>query len=126
LIDETMITFQILEEDGILIVEPSGPLSKDDFEQLTSAVDLHLARTGSLQGVMIHAKQFPGWKDFSGMVSHFRFVRDHHREIKKVALVSDGAFAEIAPKLAEHFVAADIKQFDFDDRDAALAWFQET
>lgn len=120
-----MITFQILEDDGVLIVEPKGPLTRDDFDQLTAEVDLYLARREVLGGLLIHMSRFPGWEDFSGMAGHFRFVRDHHRRVRKVALASDSTVARIVPTLAEHFVSAEIKRFEFDERDAALEWLRE-
>lgn len=119
-----MLTYQILEEDDIVIVEPKGPLSEADFRQLAADVDFHLARSGTLKGLLIHAKQFPGWENLKGMMSHIRFVHDHHRRIKKVAFASDSLLAEIAPKLAEHFVSAEVRRFAYDERDAALVWLR--
>ena len=66
--------------------------------------------------------QFPGWENIAGMLGHFRFVHDHHRAICRVALAADGAVAELAPRLAEHFVRAEIKHFDYDELDDAIAW----
>ena len=123
--ENDMITFQIIEEDNIVIVELKGPLSDDDFQQLTPEVDLHLVRTGTFRGLLIHARDFPGWENLKGMVSHLRFVRDHHHKIEKVALVSDSALAGFAPKLVDHFVNAEVKGFKFDERDSALAWLRE-
>lgn len=119
-----MLTYHILEDDNILIVEPKGPLSKDDFGQLTADVDLHLARSESLRGLLVHATAFPGWENFGAMVSHFRFVRDHHRRIEKVALASDSPLSVIVPKLAAHFVNAEVRHFAFDERNAAIDWLK--
>lgn len=43
---------------------------------------------------MIQAGSFPGWESFAALVSHMRFVRDHHRSIGKVAAVSDSIILE--------------------------------
>lgn len=119
-----MLTYQILEADNILVIEPQGPLVEEDFTQLTRDVDAHLIRTGSLAGVLVHAKAFPGWENFGGFASHLRFVRDHHQEVRKVAIASDSAFAAIAPKLGSHFIKAEIRGFDYDEREKALAWLR--
>lgn len=121
-----MLTYQILENDNLVVIEPKGPLSEDDFRELTRDVDLHLVRTGTLRGILIHAAGFPGWDSFGTMISHLRFVRDHHRLVKKVALASDSAMATIMPKLVDHFVAAEVKGFGFDERDEATAWLKRT
>ena len=56
------------------------------------------------------------------MLRHLRFVRDHHRKVRRVALAADSRLAELAPRLAEHFVHAEIKNFGYDDLDAAVVW----
>ena len=74
--------------------------------------------------MLIHVKLFPGWENLKGLVSHLRFVRDHHQMVKKVALASDSTLAEIIPKLADHFVQAEVKDFDFSEREKALEWLR--
>ena len=121
-----MLTYQILENENIVVIEPKGPLSEADFRDLTRDVDLHLVRTGTLKGVLIHATAFPGWDSFGSMIGHLRFVRDHHRLIEKVALASDSAIATVMPKLVDHFVGAEVIGFAFDERDEAMAWLMRT
>jgi len=120
-----MISHELLEDAGILIVVPEGPLESSDFEALAKQVDPYLHEQGQLKGLMIQAESFPGWHDFGGLISHLRFVRGHHHQIKRVAAVSDSTFLTIMPKVAHHFVKAEVRHFDFDERGAALAWLQE-
>ncbi|MEO5912895.1 MAG: STAS/SEC14 domain-containing protein [Luteolibacter sp.] len=119
-----MLTYQILEDDNIVIIEPMGPLSEEDFRDLTVAVDAFLERKKTLKGILVHAEKFPGWEDFAGFVSHLRFVRDHHQKIAKIAVASDSLLADIAPKLAGHFVNAEVKGFGYGDKEAALDWLR--
>jgi hypothetical protein len=58
-----------------------GPLEKEDFEQLAKEIDPFIAANGKLVGVMIHTESFPGWESFGALVSHFKFVADHHRQL---------------------------------------------
>ena len=110
---ETMLTYQIVEDDNVVIIEPMGPLTEEDFRDLTAAVDAHLERSERLKGILVYAKEFPGWKNFGGFASHLRFVRDHHREIGKIAVASDSMLADFAPKLASHFVNAEVRGFGY-------------
>ena len=119
-----MLMYQILETENIVIIEPKESLSKADFDALTRDVDLHLLRTETLNGMLIHASKFPGWDSLGSMVTHLRFLRDHHRLIKKVALVSDSLLASITPKLVDHFVSAEVKGFAFDEKEEAIAWLE--
>jgi hypothetical protein len=120
-----MLKHELRTEEGILIVRPEGPLSSDDFTHIAADVDAHLEAHGALNGLMIHARRFPGWEDLWAVMSHLKFVREHHRKIRRVAVVSDAAMLQVAPKIATHFVSAEIKQFPFEAEDAALAWLGE-
>jgi hypothetical protein len=51
-----------------------------------------------------------------------RFVRDHQRRVRRVALASDSRLADLVPRLAEHFVQAEVRRFGYDALDAAVAW----
>ena len=117
-----MIRHELLGDQGVLIVRPESPLRAEDFSALAAAVDPHIAQHGALDGLVIEAPSFPGWENFAGLISHLRFVRDHHRRIRRVAVVSDSALLTAGPKIAGHFVAAELRTFSSAGRAAALAW----
>ena len=119
-----MIDVDLNESEGIVVVQPEQMLgfSVDDFKQLTDRVDHYLEDHDMLRGLVIVTRNFPGWEDFKAFISHVRFVRDHHRTIGKVAIVSDSRFLSTAPYLADHFVDAKIRHFDFADIEEAKAW----
>lgn len=119
-----MIQHELLRERGILTLEPKGPLQAADFSTLAAVVDPYIEQHGDLKGLLIAAPAFPGWDDFAALVSHLRFVRDHHRRIRRIAVVSDSAVLSVAPKIAKHFVSAEIRTFDAADQAAALAWLE--
>ena len=119
-----MITFRILTEDAIVVIEPSGPLSEIDFAALTEEVDAYLEVRESLKGLLIHTREFPGWEDLEGLVGHIRFVRDHHQKIARVAFACDSKLTALVPKFAKHFVSAEVRSFAFHQFDEALAWLR--
>jgi hypothetical protein len=119
-----MIHCELLRSQGVLTLRPQGALRAEDFVTLASTVDPYIEQHGELNGLMIEAQSFPGWNDFAALVSHVRFVRDHHRRIRRIAVVSDSKMLALAPKLASHFVSAEVRAFDTADRAAALAWLQ--
>ena len=81
---------------------PSGAsqvrTGQNDFTELTKAVDPQIEATGDLAGLIIDAPEFPGWDSFGTMVTHFRFVRDHHKRVKKVAIVTKSP-SEMSPSI---------------------------
>ena len=117
-----MLEHELLSDKGVLIVRPKGPLSAGDFSVLATDADAYIQVHGALKGLMICAPTFPGWENIDGAISHFKFVRDHHRKIAKVAFVSDSDVLALLPKLASHFVSAEVKHFKGDQEAKALAW----
>ena len=107
---------------SILYVRPKSSLEEDDFVQLAKTVDPYIEETGDLAGLIIETPAFPGWNSLGAMVTHFRFVRDHHKHIKKIALVTDSALGDVAEHLASHFVSAEIRHFSAGEREAAQQW----
>jgi len=116
------LTHRLLPESGVLVIEPTGPLRADDFDALALVVDPWIEAHGHLRGLVVHARAFPGWDSLGSVFRHLRFVRDHHRRIHRVALCVDGQVAVLAPKVAEHFVKAELRHFDYDQLDLAIAW----
>jgi hypothetical protein len=119
-----MVKAELLEQDGILIVTPEDRLSEADFQSISAIADPYIEANGNLNGILIHAKAFPGWQNFGAIVSHFQFVKGHHKHVSKVAAVSDSRFLAIAPKIASHFVSAEVKHFPESDYDDALNWLK--
>lgn len=117
-----MIDYDLDTAHSIVLVRPQSRLDKDDFVKLARVVDPQIETSGDLAGVIIDAPSFPGWEDFGSMVSHFRFVRDHQKHVKKVAVVTDSALGDVAERLTSHFVSAEIKHFPAGQTEAARQW----
>ena len=121
-----MLNHELRQDDGVLVLRPEGPLEAADFTTLASHVDAYLERHGTLRGVLIRAKSFPGWNDFGALLAHLKFVREHHRRIEKIAVVADGAFANIMPNIASQFIHAQVQHFDLTREDAAWDWLRQS
>src|SRR5438045_1005994 len=100
-----MIEHTLDTASGILHLRPKAALGKADFEQLTQTVDPYITGKGDLAGLIIETPGFPGWSSFGALAAHLRFVRDHHRHVKKIALVTDSALGNVAEHLVAHFVS---------------------
>ena len=119
-----MLQHELLSDRGILILKPEGALRAEDFTALAAAVDPYIEQNGKLNGLMIDAPSFPGWDSFAALLSHLRFVRDHHRQVERIAVVTDSALLAAAPKIASHFVSAKLRTFDPTARAEALSWLE--
>jgi hypothetical protein len=117
-----MLQHEMLTDKGVLIARPKGPLSREDFSALSADADAFINVHGALNGLMICAEKFPGWKNLEGFIAHFKFVRDHHKKISRVAFVSDSEMLTLLPRFANHFVGAEVQHFPTDREKDALAW----
>lgn len=120
-----MISHKLLKDEGLLLLKPQAPLEVNDFVELAREVDAYLDEKCALSGLLIEAKRFPGWHDFAAFLSHLEFVRGHHARIKKVSLVTDNKILTIFPRIASHFVDAEIRHFPYKEKHLALAWLRE-
>jgi hypothetical protein len=118
-----MIEHTLDTEHSILHVRVTSALEKSDFEELAKQVDPYIERSGNLDGLIIEAPAtFPGWKSLGALASHLRFVRDHQKHIRKIALVTDSEVGKVAADLVSHFVSAEIKRFPGSQLEAARRW----
>jgi len=119
-----MINVIVMSDEGIILVEPSGPLGQADFGKLAEEIDMFPGDLRRLTGLIIHTKAFPGWDDFGAFLRHMKFVKEHHTSIRRVAIVTDSKMGTLAPAVANPFVSAKIEHFAYDDLDQAKEWIR--
>jgi hypothetical protein len=117
-----MLSVKLDRDNNIAILEPDGPLSESDFQSAARKVDSLIEASGQLNGILIHAKSFPGWNSIAALTAHFRFAKDHHRKLSRVAIATDSIVAHLAEVFATHFVMAEVKVFSFQEVEEATQW----
>ena len=120
--ESAAISHRLLPDSGVIVVEVKQALRAQDFDSLAFTADAWIEAHGDLQGLVIHTREFPGWENLGSFFRHVRFVRDHQRHVKRIALAADTKLASLAPKIAEHFIQAEVKSFRYDELDIAIAW----
>jgi len=120
-----MITYNILEEDGIVIIEPSGLITQSDLEALTRDVDNHVRQKGMIRGMIIHTRSFPRWYDPGAFLKDMKFVFAHQNKIQRVASVTDSKLLMIVHGIARHVFSPEIRHFSYGDTEAAVKWIRE-
>ncbi len=113
---------RLLDERGVIVFELHEALRTADFDALQRTADAYIDAHGALQGLVVHTREFPGWENLASLLRHVRFVREHHRKVRRIALAVDSKLASLAPVLAELFVKADLKRFAYDALEQAIAW----
>ena len=121
-----MLQIEIEQSTGIAILSPDRKLTKDDFINATKVIDEHIDNSGKLNGLIIYTESFPGWSSFQALLSHLNFVKNHHHNISRVALVTDSAIGSFAENIIGHFIAAKVQHFSFAKMDEAKDWAAST
>ena len=120
-----MITYKIVEEEGAVIIEPSGLITRSDLEPLTRDVDNYIRQKGMIRGLIIHSRSFPQWHDLGAFLKDMKFVFAHQRKIQRVASVTDSKRLMIVHVIARYILSPEIRHFSYGDIEAALKWIRE-
>jgi hypothetical protein len=117
-----MLTYELMVNEGILILTPDGPLEHEDFTRVSAAIDEYIVKHGTLCGIMIYAESFPGWDDFDALMSHVKFIKENSADFDRVAAVTDSKLLTFMPKIVDHFVSAEVRHFEYGAREDAKTW----
>ncbi len=119
-----MIDIDIDETQGVAILKPTelARLTQDDFKAITDRIDGYLQDHDALRGLVIVADHFPGWDSVQAFTSHIKLIRDHHKRINRVAIVSDSPLLSAAPHFMDHFVTAKVRHFGLAELAKAKTW----
>lgn len=117
-----MINLSLNKDQGYVIVSVTGPISVSDMTNLTEEVDHYIEEHGKLSGLIIKVRKFPGWDNVESLLHHIKFVKDHHKVIAKIGFMTEDNLISKFPSLANHFVKAELKRFDYGKMDEAVEW----
>jgi len=120
-----MIDIKLDESTGVALVQLHGKLSEDDFKQAAMEIDPYIEKAGKLNGVILYSRDFPGWDSFSGFFKHVKFIKDHHKKLVRVALVTDSKLVNAAEHVVKHIVRAEVETFPYDQLERARGWVSE-
>ena len=67
------IAHHLIPQLEVMVVEVKGPLRTRDFEELTLTADAWIEARGELHGLIVRAREFPGWENFQSFLRHIRF-----------------------------------------------------
>lgn len=117
-----MLGMELLRDRGIVVLEPDGPLTAEDFGRLAALVDPFLAEAGELRGVLVDTRRFPGWDGLDALLAHGRFVQGHVAQVKRIAIVTGSDLAGMIARVAGAILPPEVRRFQTGERGQALAW----
>jgi len=119
------LNYTIAKDEGIVLIAPSGPITRSDLEALTRDVDDYIRQQGTIRGLIVHTRTFPRWRDPGSFLKDMQFVIDHQRKIRRVASVTDSRLLMIVHGIAGRVFAPEIRYFPYGDLEAARKWIRE-
>ncbi|WP_138936675.1 STAS/SEC14 domain-containing protein [Roseovarius arcticus] len=115
----------ITKDKNVLRVQINQSLSKDMVSTLRGEIDGFINEHDHIPNLVISCMTAPRWDSLRAFADYVDMVHDHHKLIKKVALVGDNAMFSVLPKLVDHFVGAKLRHFKKEDLTGAVEWANE-
>lgn len=124
--DRASIGITLNADTGVVVLEPVADkaLGGDDFEAVGKTIGDYLQTHDRLRGILIHSRRFPGWQSVGALFAHLKFVNRLHDKIDKIALATNSPMGTFADHVLDPLMLANIRKFDFDERDEAMSWLQ--
>lgn len=117
-----MIDIEIKRAENVFLLKPRGSISADDFKSVASTIDGYINEHDAVPRLVFQVGELPHWKDLEAMIAHLHLVRDHHKIIPKVAIVSDSALLALLRPVVDVFTGAKVRRFPADALDDAINW----
>lgn len=110
------------DESRLLMVTATGTISREDYENFSPVVEEMIEKHGKIR-VLFEMRDFHGW-NVGGVWEDIKFDIRHFSDIEKLALVGDKQWEKWMASFCKPFTRAEIRYFEEDSRDDAVAWIQ--
>lgn len=117
-----MIDVEIRRSENVIVARPEGRISAEDFRSFASTIDGYINEHDAVPRLVFRLDELPNWKDADAMLAHFHLVKDHHKVIPRVAVVSDSSLLALLRPLVDQFTGARVRRFPADALDDAINW----
>ena len=117
-----MIDIETKRAENIFILTPKGSITVKDIGTVASTIDDYINEHDAIPSLVFRVSELPHWKDFEAMGAHFRLVKDHHKIVPKVAIVSNSSFLALVRVFVDQFTGARVRRFPEEAFDDAVNW----
>ncbi len=106
--------------DSILGFQVSGDVTREDYGMLEPPVRAAIEEKGSIR-VLLDLTGFH-WEKVEAWGADFRFGKEHHNSIERMAIVGNREWEKWLTRLAQPFYARQARYFS--DADEAWTWLE--
>ncbi len=107
---------------GIAKIKLIFPLENNDFSKIVKEIDPYIQDNGNLKGLIIYSEHFPRWKNIKAILSHVKFVKNHHKNICKIAAITHSKVLNKVVDIIQPFLKAKVRHYAFTQADDAMTW----
>ena len=113
---------KIEDDTGNLIrVTVTDKLGADDFQKLGAVADALIQKHGTVR-LLLDGTHFQGWENLEAAEAHFGFVKNHHHNVERLAVIAGAEWQHWMAAMAGFFLHPVIKVFDKGELEAAQNW----
>lgn len=111
------------QNDGNLVaIRFIGKVLHEDFENLTPVLDAQIASDGGSIRLLLDLSAFEGWEDLHAIWNHFILVKNHHKQVERIAIVGDENWERRLAEYVVRFAVAEVGYYTPDRIEAACEW----
>ncbi|MEO8269373.1 MAG: STAS/SEC14 domain-containing protein [Aureliella sp.] len=114
------INIQKHSDGKVIEITIDGKLTESDYNQFIPLTEQLIQTFGKISLVIV-LQEFGGW-DMSALWDDLTFDYKHFSDIRRVAVVGDGAWDRIMSELSRPFTAGEVKFFNASELQAARQW----
>ncbi|HEV7349721.1 STAS/SEC14 domain-containing protein [Telluribacter sp.] len=118
-----MVRYLDVDKDDLVAVVVSGTLEKDDYEQLIPLMEVKISHYGKIN-LYWEMEEFEGW-NVAAAWQDLKLDVSHANDFRRVAMVGAKKWEDWLTQLMKPFSSAEIKYFDPDERELAMAWVKD-
>ncbi len=118
-----MHTFLSETQDSFVALRLSGKLDKSDYEAIVPLLEKHITAHGKIS-LCWEMHDFEGWTP-GGLWADTKFDIHHANDFTRIAIVGEKKWHEWMASFMKPFTSAEVKYFESDERERAIAWARE-
>jgi hypothetical protein len=104
-----------------LKIVPSEKLTEADFHGLAQRVDPMITTCGQVR-LLIGVSGFNGWESYAAFRAHASFIKNHQRNVERIAVIVGHDWQHWVVDLARMFLHPEARAFEKSREDEAQRW----
>lgn len=116
-----MIEVSTTLEGDTVVGKVVGRIKASDWDAVAPLIDEKIRAHGPIK-LFLDASELQGWEDLEAARAHFRFIKAHHENVERLAILADKHWLRWLAGVGRQFLNAEVRAFESNDREFAERW----